>query len=110
MFDSSSEHQHNAIRKFFWRWFGPYVMIATHNNATYTLCELKGTVLKISIVGKRIKVFRRRDRRLHLDDIVAFDIDEEGEVKTHNLTQREMEIYMKMKMSDIWHILEDMQV
>ena len=76
VFDSSLDHQHSTLRKFSWRWFGPYVVVATYDNALYTHCELDGTVLKIPIAGKRIKAFRRRDGRFHSDDIAAFNIAE----------------------------------
>ena len=37
------------------------MVVATHDNATYTLRELDGTILKIPIAGKRIKTFKRKD-------------------------------------------------
>jgi hypothetical protein len=60
VFDSSLEHQHSTIRKFARRWFGPYVVVTVHENATYSLRELDGTILRTPIAGKRIKAFRRR--------------------------------------------------
>ena len=88
VFDSGLEHQHSTVRKFSRRWFGPYVVVATHDNATYTLRELDGTVLKIPIAGKRIKAFKRRDGRFYSDDIAAFDIEERGEIEN---TESEIE-------------------
>ena len=88
VFDSSLEHQHSTVRKFSRRWFGPYVVVATYDNATYTLRELDGTVLKIPIAGKRIKAFKRRDGRFYSDDIAAFDIEERGEIEN---TESEIE-------------------
>ena len=32
------------------------------DNATYRLTELDGTRLSLSIAGKRVKIFKRRDR------------------------------------------------
>jgi hypothetical protein len=32
------------------------------DNATYHLAELDGTLLALPIAGKRIKIFKRRDR------------------------------------------------
>jgi hypothetical protein len=81
VFDSSLEHQHSTLRKFSRRWFGPYVVVATHNNATYTLRELDGTILQIPVAGKRIKKFRRRDGRFYSDDIADFETREEDEVE-----------------------------
>jgi hypothetical protein len=72
VFDNSLEHQHSTLRKFSRRWFGPYVVVATHDNGTYTLRELDGTMLKILVIGKRIKTFRRRDGRFYSNDIVDF--------------------------------------
>ena len=56
-------------------------MVATHDNATYTLRELDGTLLRLPIAGKRIKAFKRRDGRFHSDDIAAFETQEEEEVE-----------------------------
>jgi hypothetical protein len=81
VFDTSLEHQHNTLRKFSRRWFGPYVVVATHDNATYTLRELDGTMLKIPVVGKWIKTFRRRDGRFYSDDIADFAAQEDNEVE-----------------------------
>ena len=81
VFDSSLEHQHSTLRKFSWGWFGPYVVVATHDNATYSLRELDGTMLKIPIAGKRIKTFKRRDGRFYSDDIAAFGMQEDDEVE-----------------------------
>lgn len=60
VFDSILEHQHSTLRKFARRWFGPYVVVTVHKNATYSLRELDGTILRIPIARKRIKAFRRR--------------------------------------------------
>lgn len=61
VYDSSLENQQSVERKFARRWFGPYVVLIVHDNATYSLRELDGTPLKLPIAGKRIKVFKRRD-------------------------------------------------
>jgi hypothetical protein len=79
--DSSLEHQHSTLRKFSRRWFGPYVVVATHDNATYTLRELDGTMLKVPVAGKRIKTLRRRDGRFYADDIADFETPEDEEVE-----------------------------
>jgi hypothetical protein len=81
VFDSSLEHQHSTLRKFSRRWFGPYVVVATHDNATYTLRELNGTMLKIPVAGKRIKTFKRRDGRFYADDIADFETQKDEEVE-----------------------------
>jgi hypothetical protein len=51
------------VRKFAKRWFRPYVVIKVHSNGTYSLRELDGTLLRIPVAGKRVKVFKRRDGR-----------------------------------------------
>ncbi|KAL3679949.1 hypothetical protein R1sor_022905 [Riccia sorocarpa] len=61
VYDSSLENQHSAERKFARRWFGPYVVVTVHDNATYSLRELDGTPLKLPIAGKRIKYFKKRE-------------------------------------------------
>jgi hypothetical protein len=57
------------------------VVVATHDNATNTLHELNGTMLKIHVAGKRIKTFKRRDGRFYLDDTVDFETHEDDEVE-----------------------------
>jgi hypothetical protein len=81
VFDSSLEHQYSTLRKFSRRWFGLYMIVAIHDNATYTLRELDGTMLKIPVVDKRIKIFRRRDGRFYADDITDFETQEDEEVE-----------------------------
>ena len=90
VFDSTLEHQHSIVRKFARRWFGPYVVERVNDNATYLLRELDGTMFKIPIAGKRIKVFRRRDGRFHSVDFESFlsseiiedDIEDADEVQS----------------------------
>jgi hypothetical protein len=110
VFDSSLEHQHSTLMKFSRKWFGPYVVVATHNNATYTLRELDGTILKIPVAGKWIKTFMRRDGRFNSDDIVDFETREEDEVKQHIQSQVKMRTCMNTKKIETWHIPEDVQV
>ena len=62
VYDSSLDNQHSTARKFSQRWFGPYVVKKVEDNATYHLVELDGTPLALPIAGKRIKIFKRRDR------------------------------------------------
>jgi hypothetical protein len=81
VFDSSLEHQHSTLRKFSQRWFGPNVVVARHDNATYILRELDGTMLKIPVAGKRIKTMRRRDDRFYTDDIADYSTLEDYEVE-----------------------------
>jgi hypothetical protein len=57
------------------------VVVATNDNATYILRELEGTMLKIHVVGKQIKTFRRKDGRFYSNDIVDFETHEGDEVE-----------------------------
>ena len=57
------------------------MVVAIHDNTTYTFCELDGTMLKILVAGKRIKIFKRRDERFYYDDIIAFETHEDDEVE-----------------------------
>ena len=90
VFDSTLEHQHSTVRKFARRWFGPYVVERVNDKATYLLHELDGTMFKIPITGKRIKVFRRRYGRFHSVDFESFlspeiiedDIEDADEVQS----------------------------
>ncbi len=75
------------IQKKFRRWFGPYVVVTTYENATYLLRELDGTLLKIAIVGKRIKVFRERDERFVMENFEDIPLQE----NYHEMESREME-------------------
>ncbi|KAL3696746.1 hypothetical protein R1sor_010822 [Riccia sorocarpa] len=70
VYDSSLENQHSTVRKFSRRWFGPYVVLAVHDNATYSLRELDGTPLRIQVAGKRVKLFRRREGSEGLEDFL----------------------------------------
>ncbi|CAM6082164.1 unnamed protein product [Calypogeia fissa] len=60
VFDSRLENHHLSENKFARRWHGPYVVVKVHSNATYTVRELDGTVLRVPFVGKRVKIFKRR--------------------------------------------------
>ncbi|KAL3675475.1 hypothetical protein R1sor_025423 [Riccia sorocarpa] len=70
VYDSSLENQHSTVRKFSRRWFGPYVVLAVYDNATYSLRELDGTPLRIQVAGKRVKLFRRREGSEGLEDFL----------------------------------------
>ena len=45
-----------------------------HDNATYSLCELDVTDLKVPIASKRVKLFKRRNANEPFDN---FEQDEE---------------------------------
>ena len=82
VYDSSLDNQHSTAWKFSHRWFGPYMVKKVEDNAIYRLGELDGTPLALPIAGKRIKIFKRRDRMEigfeALDDCVL-GIDDELE-------------------------------
>ncbi|KAL3695983.1 hypothetical protein R1sor_010059 [Riccia sorocarpa] len=84
VFDSSLENQHSTERKFARRWFGPYVVVDVHENATYSLRKLDGTPLRLPIAGKRVKVFKRRVNTQESDfhdkkDLGSISYEEEDE-------------------------------
>ena len=60
VYDSSLDHQHTTIQKFTKMWFGPYEVQKVFDNGTYRLCELDGTILRVPIAGKRVKIFKKR--------------------------------------------------
>ena len=60
VYDSSLDHQHTTLRKFATRWFGPYEVWKVFGNGTYRLCELDGTILRVPIAEKRVKIFKKR--------------------------------------------------
>ena len=74
VYDSSLDNQHSTYKKVAKRWFGPYRVKHVHDNATYSLCELDGTDLKVPIAGKRVKLFKRRNANEPFDN---FEQDEE---------------------------------
>ena len=63
-----------------------------HDNDTYTIWELDGIPLKILVVGKKIKVFRRRNGRF-CAKALEYDqqTDDEGthQDEAHNQTGKE---------------------
>ncbi|KAL3696074.1 hypothetical protein R1sor_010150 [Riccia sorocarpa] len=73
VYDSSFENQHSTVRKFSRRWFGPYVVLAVNDNATYSLRELDGTVLRLAVAGKRVKLFKKRDDTSELFDFLDLE-------------------------------------
>ena len=48
---------------------GPYVVNQVHENGCYSLVEMDGSPLKNKIAGKRIKIFKRRNKELTLVDV-----------------------------------------
>ena len=59
VYGSSLDNQHEAMRKFVKRWFGPYAITSPNDNDTYHLAELNRTRVVVSVVGKRIKAFKK---------------------------------------------------
>ena len=50
-------------------------MVKVHDNATYALRELDGTLLRIPVAGKRIKAFKKRDGMYLLGDTTTEDLN-----------------------------------
>ncbi|MCO5587992.1 hypothetical protein L7F22_041945 [Adiantum nelumboides] len=69
VYDSNLENQYTTMRKMVKRWFGPYVVLHAYDNATYKLCELDGTQLKVPIAGKRIELYKKREGEFVLEDL-----------------------------------------
>ena len=56
--NSSLDHQHTInIQQ---RWFGLYEVRKVFDNGTYRLSELDGTILRVPVAGKRVKIFKKR--------------------------------------------------
>ena len=85
VFDSSLEHQHKSIRKFSHRWFGPYRVIEVRQNGTYILSEFDGTLLRIPIAGKRIKLFKQRA------SLVPDILQDEGSMEANSNWEEDIE-------------------
>jgi hypothetical protein len=60
---------------------GPYMVVAKHDNAIYILRESDGTMLKIHVASKRIKIFKRIDGKFYADAITDFGTQEDDEVE-----------------------------
>ena len=77
-----------------------------NDNATYLLRELDGTMFKIPIGSKRIKVFRKRDGRFHSENFESFLSLQttENDLEDADVVQSEEEDEWP------WHIPEDVQV
>ncbi|KAL3685686.1 hypothetical protein R1sor_003708 [Riccia sorocarpa] len=73
VYDSTLENQHSTVRKFSRRWFGPYMVLVVNDNATYSLRELDGTILRLAVAGKRMKLFKRRDNTSELFDFLDLE-------------------------------------
>ena len=70
VYDINLDNQHSSMWKFVKRWFGPYVVTSTNDNATYHLAELDRTRLTLPIAGKQVKIFKKRhDDEPNLDDL-----------------------------------------
>ena len=59
-YDSSLDHQHTMMLTFAKRWFGPYEVRNVLHNGTYRLCKFDGTILRVPIGGKWVKIFKKR--------------------------------------------------
>ena len=68
VYDSSLDNQYSAIRKMIKRWFGPYEVVQAFDNGTYLLSELDGTKIKVPSAGKRVKLFKRREGEIFIED------------------------------------------
>ena len=85
VYDNSLDNQHNAMRKFTRRWFGPYVVMSADDNATYHIAEHDGMRIAVPVMRKRIKSFQKRyEDEPNLDCVRGGDdpgrTDEGGEV------------------------------
>ena len=61
LYDINLDNQHSTSLKFAKRWFRPYVIRQLNRNATYFLTEMDGAALRLSIPGKRIKLFKKKE-------------------------------------------------
>ncbi|KAI0704769.1 hypothetical protein C8Q76DRAFT_631305, partial [Earliella scabrosa] len=51
-----AQHGHKGAR----RWAGPYIVLCRHQNGSYALCELDGSILRASAPANRVKLFYYR--------------------------------------------------
>ena len=90
VFDSNLENQYTTMRKMVKRWFGPYIVLRVFDNATYKLKELDGAKMRIPIVGKRIKIFKRRSTDLRIKDLAP---DYEGNEYINDKETQDVELH-----------------
>ena len=60
VYDNSLYNEHNSIQKFANRWFKPYEDRKVLDNGTYRLCQLDGTILRVPIARKWVKIFKKQ--------------------------------------------------
>ncbi|KAL3684474.1 hypothetical protein R1sor_002496 [Riccia sorocarpa] len=73
VYEITLENQHSTVRKFSRRWFGPFVVLVVNDNATYSLRELDGTILRLAVARKRVKLFKKRDNTCELFDFLDLE-------------------------------------
>ena len=110
VFDSSLEHQHSTLKKFSRRWFGPYVVVATHDNATYSLRELDGTMLKSLLLANGSKHSRGETEDFILMILQPLACKRTMKWKKQIQSQVKMGTCRITKKIETWHIPEDVQV
>ena len=59
VYNNQLKNQHSSIRKILRQWFELYVVINGNHNVIYQVAEFDGTIVAISMVGKRVKIFRK---------------------------------------------------
>ena len=94
VYDSSLDHQHTTMRKFVKRWFGPYEVRKVFDNGTYRLCELDGTVLRVPIAGKRVKIFKKRTDKEPYVIQDKTDIEEQSDEDHGDAGSEEIELQL----------------
>jgi len=72
-------NQHSTVKKFALRWRGPFVVVIVHQNATYTVRELDGSLHSERYAGKRVKLFKRR-LYFHREEIEEEEEEEEEDL------------------------------
>ena len=112
VYDSNLETQNTAIRKMVKWWFGPYEILHVFPNATYKLCELDGTEMKVLIAGKRIKLFKKRDGQMLYEDLdkQQFHADAKFDMEQGHEAVDEDEDQDKDADVSSWHLSEEVQV
>ena len=94
VYDSSLDNQYTAMRKMVKRWFGPYIVVHVFDNATYKLCELDGTEVRVPIAGKRIKLFKTKEGEISIENAapeteIDENIDNDEEALEEELSEQD---------------------
>ena len=84
------------------RWFETYMVMCTNDNATYHHAELEGVTIAMSVVGKRIKAFKKRHEQDLYPDVEEEEAKQSKESEFPKSMRRLYVVCMDDRVSDIF--------